>query len=72
MFIVNTVFHVIQYAIIGDIMHTLFGISPKFGAIVGFLFVVVVAMNPMKGEKMVKVINAVLQWICLLYTSRCV
>ena len=62
-FIVNTVFHVIQYAIIGDIMHTLFGISPKFGAIVGFLFVVVVAMNPMKGEKMVKVINAVLQWM---------
>ena len=62
-FIVNTVFHVIQYAIIGDIMHTLFGISPKFGAIVGFLFVVVVAMNPMKGEKMVKVINTVLQWM---------
>lgn len=62
-FAVNTVFHVIQYAIIGNIMNTLFGISPKFGAVVGFLFVVIVAMNPMKGEKMVKVINDVLQWM---------
>ena len=62
-FVVNTVFHVIQYAIIGNIMNTLFGISPKFGAVVGFLFVVIVAMNPMKGEKMVKVINDVLQWM---------
>lgn len=62
-FIVNAVFHVIQYAIIGNILNTLFGISSKFGAVVGFLFVVIVAMNPMKGEKMVKVINAILQWM---------
>lgn len=62
-FIVNTVFHVIQYAIIGNIMNTLFGISAKFGTVVGFLFVVLVALNPMKGERMVKVINTVLRWM---------
>lgn len=62
-FVVNTVFHVIQYAIIGNIMNTLFGISPKFGAVVGFLFVVIVAMNPLKGDTMVKIINSVLQWM---------
>ena len=62
-FIVNAVFHVIQYAIIGNILNTLFGISAKFGAVAGFLFVVIVAMNPMKGEKLVKVIDVVLKWM---------
>ena len=62
-FIVNAVFHVIQYAIIGNIMNTLFGVTPKIGSVIGFLFVVVVAMNPLKGETMVNVINKVLQWM---------
>jgi len=62
-FIVNAVFHVIQYAIIGNIMNTLFGVTPKIGSVIGFLFVVIVAMNPLKGETMVKVISKALQWM---------
>ena len=62
-FIVNTVFHAIQYALIGNIMHTLLGVDPKIGTIIGFVFVVAVVLNPAQGEKSVKIIQNVLRWM---------
>ncbi len=62
-FIVNTVFHAIQYALIGNIMNTLFGVSEKTGVIIGFLFVMFIVFNPAKGDKSVKIIQQVLQWM---------
>lgn len=62
-FIVNTVFHAIQYALIGNIMSTLFGVSPKIGTIIGFIFVVAVVLNPAKGDKSVKIIQTALRWM---------
>ena len=62
-FIVNTVFHAIQYALIGNIMSTLFGVSPKIGTVIGFIFVIAVVLNPAKGEKSVKIIQKALQWM---------
>lgn len=62
-FIVNTVFHAIQYALIGNIMNTLFGVSPKIGTIIGFIFVVAVVLNPAKGDKSVKIIQTALRWM---------
>lgn len=62
-FVVNTVFHAIQYALIGNIMNTLFGVTPKIGAVIGFVFVLIVVFNPAKGETSVKVIQNVLRWM---------
>lgn len=62
-FIVNTVFHAIQYALIGNIMSTLFGVSPKVGTIIGFIFVIAVVLNPAKGDKSVKIIQRIMQWM---------
>lgn len=62
-FIVNSVFHAIQYALIGNIMNTLFGVTPKIGTIIGFLFVVAIVLNPAKGDTSVKIIQKVLQWM---------
>ncbi|MDF2655335.1 MAG: mntH [Bacillota bacterium] len=62
-FVVNTVFHAIQYALIGNILNTLTGVSPKIGTIIGFIFVVAVVLNPAKGEKSVKIIQKALQWM---------
>ncbi|KUO73411.1 MAG: hypothetical protein APF77_09455 [Clostridia bacterium BRH_c25] len=65
-FIVNTVFHAIQYALIGNIMSTLFGVTPKIGTIIGFVFVLAVVLNPAKGEKSVKIIQQCLRWMVWL------
>jgi len=62
-FIVNTVFHAIQYAIIGNIMNTLLGVTPKIGTLIGFVFVLLVVLNPAKGEMSVKIIQNVLRWM---------
>lgn len=67
-FVVNTVFHAIQYALVGNIMNTLFGVTPKIGSVIGFLFVVLIVLNPAKGDKSLKVIEAAMRymvWILL-------
>ncbi|MEL7623995.1 MAG: divalent metal cation transporter [Clostridiales bacterium] len=62
-FIVNTVFHAIQYAIVGNIMNTLFGVTPKVGTIIGFIFVLSIVLNPAKGERSIKIITNACQWL---------
>lgn len=62
-FVVNTVFHAIQYALIGNIMNTIFGVSDKVGSVIGFLFVIAVVLNPAKSDKSLKIIQTVLKWM---------
>ena len=62
-FIVNAVFHTIQYALVGNILRTLFGVPTQAGAIIGFLFVVFVVLNPAKGDKKIHVIQQIMKWM---------
>ncbi|MCL1928684.1 MAG: divalent metal cation transporter [Treponema sp.] len=62
-FIVNAVFHTIQYALVGNILKTLTGLPTQAGAIIGFVFVVFVVLNPATGDKKVQVIQMIMKWM---------
>ncbi len=68
-FIVNLVFHAVQYALIGIIVNAIFGVDQRVGAIVGLVFVLIIVLNPGKGKTYLKVIETtlrVLVWVLLL------
>jgi len=68
-FIVNLVFHAVQYALIGIVVNAIFGIDQRVGAIVGLVFVLIIVLNPGKGKTYLKVIETVLRvlvWVLLL------
>ncbi len=68
-FIVNLVFHAVQYALIGIVVNAIFGVDQRVGAIVGLIFVLIIVLNPGKGKAYLKVIETtlrVLVWVLLL------
>jgi len=60
-FIVNTVFHSIQYMLIGIVMNGVFGVDQRVGALLGLAFVLLIVFNPGKGVKQIKAIQAILK-----------
>lgn len=68
-FIVNLVFHAVQYALIGITVNAIFGVNPRIGAIVGLAFVLLIVLNPGKGTRYLKFVETtlrVLVWVLLL------
>jgi len=65
-FVVNSVFHAIQYALVGNIMNTLFGLPHQVGAIISFLFCAIVVLNPAGGDNSVKVVLKLMKWIVFI------
>ena len=65
-FIVNAVFHAIQYALVGNILKTLLGIPTQAGAIISFIFVAFVVLNPASGEKSLRVIQQIMKWMVII------
>jgi Mn2+/Fe2+ NRAMP family transporter len=71
-FIVNTVFHAVQYMLIGITMKTIFGVDQRIGALAGLFFVLLIVFNPGKGRAYIKIIETVLRilvWALLLSFS---
>jgi len=60
-FVVNTVFHAVQYMLIGITMKTIFGVDQRIGALAGLVFVLIIVFNPAKGRTYIKVIETVLR-----------
>jgi Mn2+/Fe2+ NRAMP family transporter len=68
-FLVNTVFHAVQYMLIGITMKTVFGVDQRVGALAGLVFVLIIVFNPAKGRAYIKLIETtlrVLVWTLLL------
>ncbi len=68
-FIVNLVFHAVQYALIGITVNAIFGVDQRIGAVVGLVFVLVIVLNPGKGVRYLKIVETTLRilvWVLLL------
>jgi len=68
-FVVNTVFHAVQYMLIGITMKTIFGVDQRVGALTGLVFVLAIVFNPAKGKAYIKTIETTLRilvWALLL------
>jgi len=60
-FIVNLVFHAVQYALVGITVNAIFGVDPRIGALLGLVFVLAIVLNPGKGATYLKIVERTLR-----------
>ncbi|MGM0432697.1 MAG: NRAMP family divalent metal transporter [Spirochaetota bacterium] len=68
-FIVNLVFHAVQYYLVGLTVGTIFGIDQRIAALVGLAFVLLIVLNPGKGRNYIRIIEKTLRvliWALLI------
>jgi manganese transport protein len=60
-FVVNAIFHAVNFLLAGMALEALFGVDQKVGSIVGLAFILLIVFNPAKGDRHIKVIETIIR-----------
>ncbi|WP_158734711.1 NRAMP family divalent metal transporter [Alteribacillus sp. YIM 98480] len=68
-FMVNAIFHAVNFLLAGMALETLFGVDQRLGSLVGLVFILLIVFNPAKGDRYIKIIETTLRisiWLLFL------